>query len=122
MKSIRLICFLTLITGLSNSAHAYGYLTNLNGPGVTIETYFLHKNGGLSPILAENHLNSDECMSSNHVYLKANHPNYKNIVAAALAAFASGKEIGIHGDGCEVIPFWGGTTTRATISDLWVFQ
>jgi hypothetical protein len=115
--------FALLTLSISSYASAYGYLTDLGGPGVTIKRYFVHNEGGVSLILNENlpH-NPDGCRLTNHVYIKGDKQGHKAMVSAALAAFASGKQIGLHGYGCEIIPFWGGTVTRPTVSELWVIQ
>ena len=113
-------CLLTLC---SSHLFAYGYLTDLNGPGVRIERYFVHHAGGVSLLLKDAlpH-NPDGCGSTKHVFIKGDKPGHQVMVSAALAAFAAGKKIGLHGYGCEIVPFWGGTSTRPTVSELWVFE
>ena len=122
LKKFVVISALFITSGVVLS---YGYLTNLydkNG-GVTIKQYFVHHNGGVSLILNENlpH-NPDNCNVTNHVFIKGDKPGHKLMVSAALAAFSSGKKIGLHSFGCEILPFWGGSQTRPTVSELWVFQ
>ena len=107
---------------LSSYSSAYEYLTSFSGPGVTINRYFVHTGGGLSLLLNENIPLSSNCNVTNHVYIKPETPGFDVMASAALAAFAVGREIGLHGDGCELIPFWGGTQTRPIVTDLWVFQ
>ena len=106
----------------SNYSSAYEYLTSIGGPGVTINRYFVHNGGGLSLLLNENIPRPSNCTVTNHVYIKPETPGFKIMASAALAAFAAGKKIGLHGDGCELLPFWGGTQTRPIVTDLWVFQ
>ncbi|KZY41288.1 hypothetical protein A3757_17995 [Oleiphilus sp. HI0117] len=118
MKKILAVCLLCI----SSDLFAYEYLTDLSGPGVTIKRYFVHKNGGLSLILNENVPKNSECNVKNHVYIKPDINGQSLMTSAALAAFASGKAIGLHGDGCETIPFWGGSSTRPIVTDLWVFE
>jgi len=122
MKKIFQPCLLFIFILLSSKTIAYEYLTDLNGPGVAIKQYFVHKNGGLSLILTSNITKQTSCHSKNHVYIKPETPGFQIMASAAMAAFASGKSIGMHGDGCETIPFWGGTQTRPIVTDLWVFQ
>jgi len=114
--------FLALTLALLGSAsHASGYLTGLNGPGVTISKYFVHRGGGVSIFLNDDLLNPDGCTFPRHVYIKGDSEGHKLMVSTALTAFISGKAIGLHGFGCEIIPFWGGTITVPTISELWMF-
>lgn len=123
MKKILFIALSALITSTPIQSFAYGYLTYLSGPGVTIKTYFVHNEGGVSLILNEAiPLNPDNCGITNHVYLKPSQAGHHAMVSAALAAFAAGKRIGLHGHNCEIIPFWGGSQTVPTVSELWVFQ
>ena len=110
------------LLSLSGFSSAYEYLTDLNGPGVTIKQYFVHNGGGLSLILNENITKPSSCNVTSHVYIKPDTVGYNVMVSAALAAFAAGKPIGLHGDGCETVPFWGGSNTRPIVTDLWVFQ
>ena len=119
---MRLIVALSLLA-LSSTTFAYGYLTGIAGGGVTIDRYFVHNGGGVSLILNEDlPFNPDGCGKANHVFIKGDKPGHELMVSAALAAFASGKKIGLHGYGCEIIPFWGGSVTRPTVSELWVFD
>ncbi|XOV78402.1 MAG: hypothetical protein ACFHVJ_15830 [Aestuariibacter sp.] len=114
-----LIIFLTL----SGHAIGYGYLTSLGGEGVTIKSYFVHNQGSVSLLLEQDlPLNPDNCSVKNHVYIKNDRPGHKTMIAAAMAAFSAGKKVGFHGYGCEIIPFWGGTLTRPTVSELWVID
>ncbi len=98
------------------------YFTALNGPGVKITQYFTHSGGGITLYISGDVLNQDNCAITNRVHLKGDLPGHKNMVTAALAAFAAGNTIGLHASGCEVIPFWGGGQMTPIISDLWVFK
>ncbi len=110
--------FTAMVMVLSSNVFAYEYLTSLGGPGVTINRYFVHNGGGISLLLNENVPITSQCDKKSHVYIKKEIPGYEAMVAAALAAFAAGKEIGLHGDGCDTIPFWGGSNTVPIVSDL----
>jgi len=122
MKKILTLILLSMLFS-SNYSYAYGYLTKLIGPGVSINKYFVHNGGGVSLILNENFpLNPDDCGDTKHVFIKGDRAGHKAMISAALAAFASGKKIGLHSYGCEIIPFWGGTVTRPIVSELWVFE
>jgi hypothetical protein len=123
MKSLYKLSFLFLLLTISNYSLAYGYLTKLSESGVTIKKYFVHNEGGVSLLLNEKvPYNPDGCAVTNHVYIKGDKEGHKAMISAALAAFAAGKQIGLHSYGCEIIPFWGGTSTRPTVSELWVIQ
>jgi len=98
------------------------YFTSLSPPGVKITQYFTHSGGGVTLYISGSVQNLDGCMVTNRVHLKGNLAGHQSMVSAALAAFSSGKYIGLHASGCETIPFWGGTQTVAIINNLWVFE
>ncbi len=97
------------------------YFTPLNGPGVEITRYFTHSGGGVTLYISGSVQNLDKCAVTDRVHLKGDLPGHKAMVSAALAAFVSGKKIGMHASGCEQIPFWGGGTMTPIINNLWVF-
>lgn len=112
-----------LILGLlcmSHAASAAGYLTSLNNPEATITSVFTHAEGHVTLIVSGITLNPDECGDLGLVHIQADLPGHKNLVSAALTAFASGKKVGLYSTGCEIIPFWGGTSTRPVIHNLWI--
>ena len=122
MKKVFGSSLFLILVFVSANVSSYEYLTGFGGPGVIIDKYFVHNNGGLSLILNSNIPRSSNCDVKNHVYIKPGTGGFDLMASSALAAFASGKEVGLHGDGCETIPFWGGTSTRPVVTDLWVFQ
>jgi len=99
------------------------YFTPLDGPGVTITRFFTHSGGGVTLYISGSVQNLDGCPVTNRVHLKGNLEGHKNMVSAALMAYASGKKIGLHAQGCELIPFWGTSGGGAVpiINNLWVF-
>ncbi|MCL1126201.1 hypothetical protein [Shewanella surugensis] len=105
---------------ITNMASAAGYLTSLGNPEATITSVFTHAEGHVTLIVSGVTLNPDECGDLGRVHIQADLPGHKNLVSAALTAFASGKKVGFYTTGCEVIPFWGGTSTRPVINSLWI--
>jgi hypothetical protein len=107
--------------------NAAGYLTPF-GTGVAVTDYMINNNVGnggadigltiLLPSIVVS--NPDSCGSTGLLHIKASNPGYKEMVAAVMAAVASGRKIGFHAKGCQLLPFFGGTTTYPIISDLWV--
>src|SRR5688572_13684616 len=103
---------------------ASGYLTSL-GQGIEVTSYMINNgisgssNAGLT-IWVSGISNPDSCGDTDKVHIKRSTTNYSEMVAAVISAIASGKKIGFYSLGCEVIPFWGGTTTYPIVSDLWV--
>lgn len=115
------IIFLSFL--FSISTHASGYLSPLASNGVSISSYFVHSSGAVTLMLnSVTPSNPDSCAVTTRVHLKGNLDGHQNMVAAALAAFASGKKVGLYSSGCESIPFWGGNIQTPIISNLWVFN
>ncbi len=110
----------------SINANAGGYLTSTvdSLTGVTIDNYFVHSGGEVTLFISGGATNPDTatCDSIGKVHLKGDLPGHNNMVAAALAAFASGKKIGMYASKCTTITFWGGTVRYPIISNLWVFK
>ncbi len=109
-------CFILGLLLLSQSVFASGYLTPL-GSGVTIQKFLMHGNGGMT-LWVSGVTNPDNCGDTGLVHLKGDLPGHRNMVSAAMTAYAAGKKIGLWSAGCEFIPFWGGSTTRPIISTL----
>jgi hypothetical protein len=103
---------------LSQSAFAAGYLTPY-GTGVVIQKMTMHGNNGVTLWVA-GITNPDSCGDSGLVHLKGDLPGHNLMVSAAMAAYHSGKKVGLWSTGCEIIPFWGGTVTRPIIHTLWI--
>jgi hypothetical protein len=109
---------------LTQEGEAAGYLTGL-GTGVVITDYMINNNtgsgtlGGLT-IWVPGINNPDGCTGTDKVHIKNSASGYKEMVAAVLSAVASGRKIGFHSSGCELLPFWGGATTYPIVTDLWV--
>lgn len=123
MKSIFKALISSCLFFCVTNSYASGYLTSLSGSGATISTYFTHSSGAVTLILESNtSKNPDSCAVTNRVHLKGDLDGHKNMVAAALTAFASGKTVGFHSSGCEDIPFWGGNILTPVINNLWVFN
>lgn len=120
MKIILRTLLLFLI--FSEAANAAGYLTPLSGNGVTINRYFTHSGGGVTLIISGTINNPDNCQVTDRVHLKGNLNGHNNMVSAALAAFASGKQVGLWSRGCESIPFWGGGIQTPIVENLWVIK
>jgi len=66
--------------------------------------------------------NSDGCTGTNLVHLAGDLAGHKNMVAAVMTAYASGKKVGLWSTGCVQIPFWGGGVTYPIVHDLWVTE
>jgi len=125
----RILSAITLACALGSwvpAAHAGGYLTAF-GTGVPVTDYMVNNNvgyGGTSIGLTifnpATVSNPDGCGSTSYLHIKSSAPGYKEMVAAVMSAAAAGKKIGFHSTGCELLPFFGGTTTYPIISDLWV--
>jgi hypothetical protein len=109
------------------SANASGYLTPF-GTGVAVTDYMVNNNVGyggsaigITILLSPNAVNNpDSCGSTALLHIKSSAHGYKEMVAAVMAAVASGRRIGFHSSGCELLPFFGGTTTYPIVTDLWV--
>jgi hypothetical protein len=118
MNSIRSVLVgLTTLSFVSLS-NASGYLTALD-QGVSVTRYLMHSGGGMT-IWVSGIANPDGCGATDRVHLKGDLPGHDKMVAAVLAASASGKRVGFWSTGCEIIPFWGGTQTVPIVADLWV--
>jgi len=115
---LTIFAFAALIFSSANS-FASGYLTPY-GTGVPVEKIHFHSNGAIT-LWVSNLNNPDACDSVSLVHIKATHPAIDKMTSAALAAYLSGKKIGLWTNyPCEVIPFWGNGVTRPIISDLWI--
>ena len=116
----------TLCASLTTQASGYltdGPSTNAANPGVKIKRFFAHNAGGLTLIVETTKMkNPDNCNTVQRVHLKGDREGHDQMVAAALAAFASGKSIGMYSPGCEIIPFWGSGITTPIVHDLWIFN
>lgn len=99
---------------------ASGYLTPFTNTGVKISHFFTHSNGGVTLLLSGTITNPDGCQVTSRVHLKGDLEGHKTMTSAALAAFASGKNIGLWSSGCENIPFWGGGIQTPIIANLWI--
>ena len=110
--------FATVLISFSHLVMSYGYLTPY-GTGVTIEKYTMHSNGGMT-LWVSGLDNPDNCGDTSLVHLRGTLSGHKLMASAVMAAYASGKKIGLWSTGCATIPFWGGTTTRPIIHTLWV--
>jgi hypothetical protein len=119
-----LITSVLALTVLTREGQAAGYLTALR-TGVAVTDYMVNNNtgpgtvGGLT-IWVSGISNPDGCTGTDKVHIKNSANGYKEMVAAVMSAVAQGKKIGFHSSGCELLPFWGGTTTYPIVSDLWI--
>jgi len=59
--------------------------------------------------------NTQECSVSNKFYVLSNHPQYKEIYSAVLAAFSSGKKVTAFISKCEAVAWYTSTTTTYNI-------
>jgi hypothetical protein len=114
-KYLILITFFLISPSIS---FASGYLTPY-GQGVIIQKYTMHGDGGMT-LWVSGISNPDNCTDINLVHIKPTAPGYNGMISAAMAAYASGKKIGFWSNGCDVIPFWGGTATKPIVHTLWV--
>lgn len=104
----------------SFAVHASGYLTPL-GNGVPVTRYLMHPTGAMT-LWVSGISNPDGCGGTDRVHLKGDLPGHDKMVAAVLAASASGRRIGFWSRECEIIPFWGGTQTVPIVEYLWVVE
>jgi hypothetical protein len=118
-KSRSVLVGLGMLSFVSLSS-ASGYLTTLD-QGVSVTRYLMHSGGGMT-IWVTGISNPDGCGGVDRVHLKGNLLGHDKMVAAVLAASASGKRVGFWSSGCELIPFWGGTQTVPIVADLWVVE
>ena len=108
-----------LILALSTSSLASGYLVTL-GSGVTIDKIHAHGNGAITLWVNPASLsNPDGCGGTDKVHIKAV-GNYQTIVSVALTAYTANKKLGLWSTGCEIIPFWGGSTTFPIVNNVWI--
>lgn len=106
----------------STSAFSQGYLTPL-GSGIEIDKYqFLGESSGGIVIWLKKPISSnpDSCRETEKVYIKNSLPQYKDMVAAIMAAHAQGKKVGFWSTGCGTNYFWGGSITFPLVRDMWV--
>ena len=118
MKNIIIGIFITSL--MSMPAYAM-YVTPLAGPGVDVTRVFIHKSGAVSIYISGDTQNLDKCTSTFRVYIPETVAGKDAMLSVALMAHASGKKIGIHGSGCSVTQFWGGTVDVPIVDNLWVF-
>jgi hypothetical protein len=97
------------------------YFTDYSA-GVTINRIHAHSSGGVTLHITGEVRNLDNCPITERVHIKADLVGSKNLIAHAMMAFASGKKVGLHASGCEIIPFWGGIHLTPIINNLWVFN
>lgn len=97
---------------------ASGYLTPY-GTGVKVNKITVHGGGGAT-LWVSGISNPDECGDTGLVHIKGDLPGQATMISTVLTAYSSGKKIGLWSNGCEVIPFWGGTTTRPLVHTLWI--
>lgn len=107
-----------LLSCTVQTVQSSGYLTPL-GQGITISKYFIHSGGGMT-LWVSGISNPDNCGSANKVHLKGDLSGHDKMVAAVMAAYASGMKVGLWSSGCSSLPFWGGTVTYPIVSNLWV--
>jgi hypothetical protein len=86
-KSRSVLVGLGMLSFVSLS-NASGYLTALD-QGVSVTRYLMHSGGGMT-IWVSGISNPDGCGGSDRVHLKGNLPGHDKMVAAVLAASASG--------------------------------
>jgi hypothetical protein len=112
-----------LAIGVASPAMGEGYLNSM-GAGVTPTGYMMNNLGGNNnyglTIFLSGILNPDSCNATDKVHIRSTAVGYKEMVAAVMAAKASGNKIGFYSSGCQTIPFWGGSTTYPIVTDLWV--
>jgi hypothetical protein len=125
-KGIFVITVACALSAWVPTANAGGYLTPFR-TGVVVTDYMINNNVGnggtdigLTILLSSTVSNPDSCGSTAFLHIKGTAPGYKEMVAAVMSAVASGRKIGFHAKGCELLPFFGGSTTYPIISDLWV--
>ena len=118
---MKTLLILVASIAFSPAAFASGYLSP-SGSGVSIQKIHAHENGGFTMWVHPAHVsNPDGCGGTSLLHVPASTPGYDTLLSVALAAYVSGRKLGLYSRyGCAVIPFWGGTTTRPLVSDLWI--
>ncbi len=123
LKKIFLIStFLLVLISWNTDVTASGYLTSLQTSDVKTTKIFTHEDGGVTLFLSGSLINPDNCDTTERVHFKADLPGRHNLTSAAMAAFLTGKRIGLWSSGCEEIPFWGQGIQTPIITNLWVFN
>lgn len=118
MKTLLILVAMIVV---SPAAFANGYLVPL-GSGVTIQKIHAHENGGFTMwVNPASVSNPDNCGDTTLLHVPASTPGHDTMLSVALAAYMSGRKVGMWSRyGCAIIPFWGGSTTRPQVSDLWI--
>jgi len=115
MRQILLIALLVLPV----SAFSSGYLTPL-GTGIAIDKVHANADGSITLWINSSSIsNPDNCGRTDKVHIKAI-GGYETLVSVVLTAFAMEKKLGLWSNGCEIIPFWGGTLTFPVANYVWV--
>jgi len=113
------LLILFLIMFFPVSSFSSGYLTPL-GTGIEVQKIHAHSNGSITLwVLSSSIANPDNCGRTDKVHIKAV-GEYKTLVSMVLTAYASGKKIGLWSNGCEIIPFWGGSLTFPVVNNIWI--
>jgi hypothetical protein len=108
---------------MATVASASGYLTPL-AQGITVNGYMMNNStGGAAStgmtIWVSGISNPDSCGGTDKVFIPSSVANYSALVAAVISAFTAGQHIGFWSSGCDLMPFWGGTTTYPYVVTLW---
>jgi hypothetical protein len=120
MTKMSLFIAMILSAVMSCSSFASGYLQIL-GTGTAIQKIHAHSNGAITIWISPSENNNpDSCSDPSRVHIKKDNDGLQNMTSLVMAAYVSGKNIDIWSRKCEVIPFWGGTNTRAIVGDLWI--
>lgn len=118
LKKILVIGMLFIVSNV----HASGYLINL-GDGVTINKIHAHNGGGVTLWVDGSKLsNPDGCQNMNKVHLPSSTAGIAAQTSIVLSAYMAGKKIGMWSTGCNVIPFWGGTTRYPIVTEVWITE
>ncbi|ACA85761.1 hypothetical protein [Shewanella woodyi] len=119
MDILRKVLLISLVFLVQNAEAKY--FTDYSS-GVTINRIHAHSGGGVTLHITGEVTNLDNCLVTERVHIRADLVGSKNLIAHAMMAFASGKKVGLHASGCEIIPFWGGTHLTPIINNLWVYN
>lgn len=122
MKKYLILVITTLTLTFSFISNAK-YFTNYHSIGVEITRIHNHSNGAVTLIISGDVDNLDQCAVTTRVHLKGDLDGHKQMAASAMLAFASGKKVGLHASGCEIIPFWGASGgLTPVINNLWLLK
>lgn len=107
---------------MTTVSSASGYLTLL-AQGVSVNGYMMNNGVGSGStgmtVWVSGISNPDSCGATTMVFIPSSVANYSALVAAVISAFAAGQRVGFWSSGCDLMPFFGGTTTYPYVVTLW---